>query len=85
MSWYSIANEEVNLTIQKVMKENHGDLHAEGVTITALIARSEDGPALKVGGREVSVVEPSKLQSGGVSQVYEAGVGHVNATVGVDG
>ena len=52
MSWYSIANEEVNLTIQKVMKENHGDLHAEGVTITALIARSEDGPALKVGGRE---------------------------------
>ena len=52
MSWYSIANEEVNLTIQKVMRENHGDLHAEGVTITALIARSEDGPALKVGGRE---------------------------------
>jgi len=52
MAWYSIANEEVNLTIQKVMKENHGDLHAEGVTITALIARSEDGPALKVGGRE---------------------------------
>ena len=52
MSWYSIANEEVNLTIQEVMKENHGDLHAEGVTITALIARSEEGPALKVGGRE---------------------------------
>ncbi len=52
MSWYSIANEEVNLTIQKVMKENHGELHAAGVTITALIARSEDGPALKVGGRE---------------------------------
>ena len=52
MSWYSIANEEINLTIQKVMKENHGDLHAEGVTITALIARSEEGPALKVGGRE---------------------------------
>ena len=52
MSWYSIANEEVNLTIQKVMKENHGDLHAEGVTITALIARSEEGPALKVGGKE---------------------------------
>ncbi len=40
MSWYSIANEEVNLTIQEVMKENHGDLHAEGVTITALIATS---------------------------------------------
>ena len=52
MSWYSIANEEVNLTIQKVMKENHGDLHAEGVKITALIARSEEGPALKVGGKE---------------------------------
>lgn len=52
MSWYSIANEEVNLTIQKVMKENHGDLHNAGVTITALIARSEDGPALKVGGKE---------------------------------
>lgn len=52
MSWYSIANEEVNLTIQEVMKKNHGDLHAEGVTITALIARSEEGPALKVGGRE---------------------------------
>ena len=52
MSWYSIANEEVNLTIEKVMKENHGELHAAGVTITALIARSEDGPALKVGGRE---------------------------------
>ncbi len=52
MSWYSIANEEVNLTIQKVMKENHGDLHAAGVTITALIARSEEGPALKVGGKE---------------------------------
>ena len=52
MSWYSIANEEVNLTIQKVMKENHGELHAAGVTITALIARSEEGPALKVGGKE---------------------------------
>ena len=52
MSWYSIANEEVNLTIQKVMQENHGDLHAAGVTITALIARSEEGPALKVGGKE---------------------------------
>jgi hypothetical protein len=52
MSWYSIANEEVNLTIQKVMKENHGDLHAAGVTVTALIARSEEGPALKVGGKE---------------------------------
>jgi len=48
MSWYSIANEEVNLTIQEVMKKNHGDLHAEGVTITALIARSEEGPAIKV-------------------------------------
>jgi hypothetical protein len=52
MAWYSIANEEVNLTIQKVMKENHGELHNAGVTITALIARSEEGPALKVGGRE---------------------------------
>jgi hypothetical protein len=52
MAWYSIANEEVNLTIQKVMKENHGDLHNAGVTITALIARSEEGPALKVGGKE---------------------------------
>jgi hypothetical protein len=52
MAWYSIANEEVNLTIEKVMKENHGDLHAAGVTVTALIARSEEGPALKVGGKE---------------------------------
>jgi hypothetical protein len=52
MAWYSIANEEVNLTIQKVMKENHGDLHNAGVTVTALIARSEEGPALKVGGKE---------------------------------
>jgi hypothetical protein len=54
MSWYSIANEEVNLTIQKVMKENHGDLHAAGVTITALIARSEEGPAIKVRGSEAA-------------------------------
>lgn len=54
MSWYSIANEGVNLTIQKVMKENHGDLHAEGVTITALIARSEEGPAIKVRGSEAA-------------------------------
>jgi hypothetical protein len=52
MAWYLIANEEVNLTIQKVMKENHGELHNAGVTITALIARSEEGPALKVGGKE---------------------------------
>jgi hypothetical protein len=54
MSWYSIANEEVNLTIQKVMKENHGDLDAAGVTITALIARSEEGPAIKVRGSEAA-------------------------------
>ena len=54
MSWYSIANEEVNLTIQEVMKKNHGDLHAEGVTITALIARSEEGPAIKVRGCEAA-------------------------------
>ena len=54
MSWYSIANEEVNLTIQKVMKENHGDLHNAGVTITALIARSEEGPAIKVRGSEAA-------------------------------
>ena len=54
MAWYSIANEEVNLTIQKVMKENHGDLHAAGVTITALIARSEEGPAIKVRGSEAA-------------------------------
>jgi hypothetical protein len=54
MSWYSIANEEVNLTIQKVMKENHGDLHAAGVTVTALIARSEEGPAIKVRGSEAA-------------------------------
>ena len=54
MSWYSIANEEVNLTIQKVMQENHGDLHAAGVTITALIARSEEGPAIKVRGSEAA-------------------------------
>jgi hypothetical protein len=54
MSWFSIANEEINLTIQKVMKENHGDLHAEGVTITAMIARSEEGPAIKVRGCEAA-------------------------------
>ena len=54
MAWYSIANEEVNLTIQKVMKENHGDLHNAGVTITALIARSEEGPAIKVRGSEAA-------------------------------
>jgi hypothetical protein len=54
MAWYSIANEEVNLTIQKVMKENHGDLHAAGVTVTALIARSEEGPAIKVRGSEAA-------------------------------
>jgi hypothetical protein len=54
MSWYSIANEEVNLTIQKVMKENHGELHAAGVTVTALIARSEEGPAIKVRGSEAA-------------------------------
>jgi hypothetical protein len=54
MAWYSIANEEVNLTIQKVMQENHGDLHAAGVTITALIARSEEGPAIKVRGSEAA-------------------------------
>ena len=54
MAWYSIANEEVNLTIQKVMKENHGELHAAGVTITALIARSEEGPAIKVRGSEAA-------------------------------
>ena len=54
MSWYSIANEEINLTIQKVMRENHGDLHAEGVTITAMIARSEEGPAIKVRGCEAA-------------------------------
>lgn len=54
MSWFSIANEEINLTIQKVMKENHGDLHAEGVTITAIIARSEEGPAIKVRGCEAA-------------------------------
>jgi hypothetical protein len=54
MSWYGIANEEVNLTIQKVMQENHGDLHAAGVTITALIARSEEGPAIKVRGSEAA-------------------------------
>ena len=54
MSWFSIANEEINLTIQKVMKENHPDLHAEGVTITALIARSEEGPAIKVRGCEAA-------------------------------
>jgi hypothetical protein len=54
MSWYSIANEEVNLTIQKVMKENHGELHNAGVTITALIARSEEGPAIKVRGSEAA-------------------------------
>jgi hypothetical protein len=62
MAWYSIANEEVNLTIQKVMKENHGDLHAEGVTITALIARSEEGPAIKVRGSEaVGCIRITKL------------------------
>lgn len=54
MSWYSIANEEVNLTIQEVMKKNHRDLHAEGVTITAMIARSEEGPAIKVRGCEAA-------------------------------
>jgi hypothetical protein len=54
MAWYSIANEEVNLTIQKVMKENHGELHNAGVTITALIARSEEGPAIKVRGSEAA-------------------------------
>lgn len=54
MSWFSIANEEINLTIQKVMRENHGDLHAEGVTITAMIARSEEGPAIKVRGCEAA-------------------------------
>lgn len=54
MSWYSIANEEINLTIQEVMKKNHGDLHAEGVTITAMIARSEEGPAIKVRGCEAA-------------------------------
>ena len=54
MSWYSIANEEINLTIQKVMRENHPDLHVEGVTITALIARSEEGPAIKVRGCEAA-------------------------------
>lgn len=54
MSWYAIANEEVNLTIQKVMKENHGELFAAGVTITALIARSEEGPAIKVRGCEAA-------------------------------
>jgi len=36
------------------MKENHGDLHAEGVTITAMIARSEEGPAIKVRGCEAA-------------------------------
>lgn len=51
MSWYAIATEEVNLTIMKVMEQNHPELYNEGVTITALIARSEEGPALKVGGR----------------------------------
>ena len=54
MSWFSIANEEINLTIQKVMKENHGELHAEGVTITAMIARSEEGQAIKVRGCEAA-------------------------------
>lgn len=54
MSWYAIANEEINLTIQKVMKENHGELFNEGVTITALIARSEEGPAIKVRGCEAA-------------------------------
>ena len=54
MSWYAIANEEINLTIQKVMKENHQELFNEGVTITALIARSENGPAIKVRGCEAA-------------------------------
>lgn len=54
MSWYAIANEEINLTIQKVMKENHQELFNEGVTITALIARSENGPAITVRGCEAA-------------------------------
>lgn len=54
MSWYAIATEEVNLTIMKVMEQNHPELYNEGVTITALIARSEEGPAIKVRGCEAA-------------------------------
>lgn len=52
MTWYSKADDEVMATVEKVMKKYHADLHAEGVAITVLIARSEDGPPLKVRGQE---------------------------------
>jgi hypothetical protein len=53
MTWYTKADEEVNATVEKVMKKYHPDLHAEGVSITVLIARSEEGPPLKSRGNEI--------------------------------
>jgi hypothetical protein len=54
MSWYSKATEEVDLTVMKVMEQNHHELYDAGVTVTTLIARSEDGPAIKVRGCEAA-------------------------------
>ena len=54
MSWYSKATDEVEMAIVDVMRKHHGELHEAGVTITTLIARSEDGPAIKVRGCEAA-------------------------------
>ena len=52
MTWYSKADDEVNATVEKVMAKHHPKLQTAGVKITVLIARSEEGPPLRVRGQE---------------------------------
>jgi hypothetical protein len=55
MTWYTKADEEVNATVEKVMKKYHPDLHAEGVLVvkkskkTGAVERDDlDRPKLKM-------------------------------------
>lgn len=52
MTWYSKGDEELILTVEKVMKKFHAPLADALVAIDVLVARNEDGPPVKVYGAE---------------------------------